>query len=49
MFVGTLFVYSSLFATGFYLYGEMGSAAIAGTTALLSGIFLRRIWKAMRR
>ena len=49
MFMGTLFVYSSLFATGFYLYGEKGSAAIAGTTALLSGIFLRRIWKVLRR
>jgi len=49
MFVGTLFVYSSLFATGFFLYGQGGSAAVAGTTALLSGIVLRRIWMQLRR
>lgn len=44
MFAGCFFVYSTLFATGFWLYGQIASASILTLVALLSGYFLSKLW-----
>lgn len=44
MLIGSISVYSALFATGFWIYGEIGSASIATVIAALGGWFLFRVW-----
>jgi SSS family solute:Na+ symporter len=43
MFLGVFLVYSILFGTGYFLYGQMASAAIAFVVALVSGTLLWRV------
>jgi Na+/proline symporter len=48
MFLGTCSVYSTLFATGYWIYGETGLAVFNTATALVSGGFLFRHAAAQR-
>jgi SSS family solute:Na+ symporter len=43
MFLGVFLVYSILFGTGYFLYGQMASAAIAFVVAFVSGTLLWRV------
>ncbi len=45
MLIGTLLVYSLLFATGKFLYGAYGSAFILLAVSLLAAFLLVRLWK----
>ena len=45
MLLGVLFVYSSLFATGFIIYGNITSAAILLGVAALSGFLIFKLWR----
>ncbi len=45
MLLGILFVYSSLFATGFVIYGNIMGAGVLIAVALLSAIIIFRLWK----
>jgi SSS family solute:Na+ symporter len=44
MVAGIFLVYSALFATGFYIYGEMANGIIGTVVAVVAGIFLWRTW-----
>ena len=48
MLVGCVFVYSILFATGYWIYGEIPLAAGLTVLAILAGLLLTRLWKKMR-
>jgi len=45
LFVSLIMIYNLLFATGYFLYGNIELAIILLTTSVLSAYFLRRIWK----
>jgi SSS family solute:Na+ symporter len=45
MVLGCALVYSALFATGFWLYGQTGPAAILTTVAVVSAIALFKLWE----
>ncbi|NET32463.1 MAG: Na+:solute symporter [Cyanothece sp. SIO1E1] len=42
--IGCFTVYSTLFATGYWIYGETSSALIASVIAVLGALFLFRSW-----
>lgn len=42
--LASLAVFGALFATGYWLYGEMGAAAMAAAVAGVSSVLLVRIW-----
>ncbi len=44
MFIGCVTVYASLFATGYWIYGESTSALISTLVALIGGSLLFSIW-----
>lgn len=45
MLIGAIAVYAALFATGFWIYGNVSSALIASAIAGVGGFMLFRIWK----
>ena len=45
MVVGCLAVYSALFATGYYLYGQIATAVVLTAVAMVSAVFLAITWK----
>lgn len=45
MLLGILFVYTSLFATGYLIYGNYQGAVILGAIAFLAGIVIFKLWK----
>jgi SSS family solute:Na+ symporter len=45
MVVGTVMVYAALFATGFFIYGNMVGGMIATLIALLGGGIILKSWK----
>lgn len=45
MLLGVLFVYSSLFATGFFIYNNMTGGAVLTLVAVVSGISIFYFWK----
>ncbi len=45
MLVGTILVYSIMFATGKLLYGEVGTAGILAVVAIITGVVLKRLWR----
>ncbi len=45
MLLGILFVYASLFATGYIIYGNMIGATILIAIAVISAFFIFRLWK----
>ena len=45
LFIASVMVYATLFATGYVLYGETVSALVAASVAVGSAIFLKISWK----
>ncbi len=48
MLVGCALIYSTMFATGHWIYGNTNSALILTGVALLSGIVLKGLWKKIK-
>lgn len=48
MLVGSVMVYATLFAVGFWIYGNVVSASIATVVATIGGIIIIKSWKNMR-
>jgi solute:Na+ symporter, SSS family len=48
MLIGCLLIYSCLFATGYWIYGNYRYAIIASILAIISSIFLIKIWRKLR-
>lgn len=48
MLLGCVFIYSCLFATGYWIYGEITLAISITITALISGYLLKRVWVKIR-
>ena len=48
MLLGCGMIYSAMFATGYWIYGEQQNAMIATTGAVISGFFLIKIWKKIK-
>ena len=48
MLLGCGMIYSAMFATGYWIYGEQQNAMIATTGAVISGLFLIKIWKKIK-
>ncbi len=48
MFVGCVLIYSLMFSTGNWIYGNYGNAALLSGLALISAILLVRLWKKIR-
>ena len=48
MLIGTVLVYGSLFATGNWIYGNYGLAAILTFVVLVSAVALQRVWQKMK-
>ena len=46
--VGTLLVYSAMFGTGYWLYGEYALASVFTVAAVIFGIALAKVWRVMR-
>ncbi|MCB0663681.1 MAG: Na+:solute symporter, partial [Saprospiraceae bacterium] len=47
MFLGVFLVYSALFATGYFIYGDFTNGIIGLAVALVSSLGLIRFWKKM--
>ncbi|MDT0538643.1 sodium:solute symporter family protein [Croceitalea sp. P059] len=48
MLLGVTLVYSAMFSTGYWIYGETTSALIGTGIALVSGLSLMKVWKGMK-
>jgi len=48
MLVGSVMVYATLFAVGFWIYGNVVSASIATIIAIIGGVIIIKSWKKMR-
>ena len=48
MLVGSIMVYATLFAVGFWIYGNVLSACIATVIAVIGGVIIIKSWKNMR-
>jgi len=48
MLLGCVFIYSCLFATGYWIYGETTLAISITITAIISGYLLKRVWVKIR-
>lgn len=48
MLLGCILIYSCLFTTGYWLYGEVTKAIITSTLAIISSFFLIKIWKKIK-
>ena len=48
MFIGCITVYSALFATGYWIYGKTGAAAILTSVAAIGVYVLFRVWGMLR-
>ena len=48
MLVGTVMIYSALFSTGFFIYGNMNYGTIAAIVALTGGFIVLKSWKNLR-
>ena len=48
MLLGCVLIYSTLFATGYWIYGELTYAIITSFLALLSGVLLIKIWRKIK-
>ncbi len=45
VFLGCVMIYSFLFSTGYFLYGNITACLMTGAIALVAGFFLGRLWK----
>lgn len=48
MLLGCGLIYSIMFATGYWIYGEYTNASLLSITAIICGIFLIKTWKKIR-
>ncbi|GMN07948.1 Na+:solute symporter [Croceitalea sp. MTPC5] len=48
MLLGVTLVYATMFATGYWIYGETKKALVISVLALISGIALTKVWKRMK-
>ncbi|SNY99512.1 sodium:solute symporter family protein [Flagellimonas pacifica] len=48
MLVGCIFIYSALFATGYWIYGKIAPATLATVITVIFGALLLRIWKKIK-
>jgi hypothetical protein len=48
MILGCILIYTCMFATGYWIYGEIKLAAILTVIAVVSGILLARVWNRMK-
>jgi SSS family solute:Na+ symporter len=48
MVLGCILIYTCMFATGYWIYGEIKLAAILTVIAIVSGILLARVWNRMK-
>ncbi len=48
MLVGCVFIYSAMFTTGYFIYGETTKAFVLLATCIASGIVLSQIWKRIK-
>jgi SSS family solute:Na+ symporter len=48
MLVGCVFIYSAMFTTGYFIYGETTKAFTLLATCVVSGIVLSRVWKRIK-
>ena len=48
MVLGCLLVYSAMFATGNWIYGNYGLASVLTLAVVLSGWYLSRIWNQIK-
>ncbi|MGX1927976.1 sodium:solute symporter family protein [Flagellimonas sp. 2504JD4-2] len=48
MLLGVVLIYSTMFATGYWIYGETNLALILTAVALVSGVFLIRVWNKIK-
>lgn len=48
MLLGCVLIYSCMFATGYWIYGETNRALIITGLALISGLSLIRVWRKMK-
>jgi len=48
MLLGVALVYSTMFATGYWIYGRTTSALVLSAIAAVSGLLLIRTWRSMR-
>ncbi len=48
MFVGAILIYTILFATGYWIYGQYKAALILTVIAILSALLLVRVWRRIR-
>lgn len=45
MLVGTVMIYSALFATGFFIYGNISYGTVAAITSVIGGAIIIKSWK----
>jgi Na+/proline symporter len=48
MLLGCVLIYSTMFATGYWIYGNTTKSIILGMVALVSGLLLVKIWKKIK-
>lgn len=48
MLLGCVLIYSTMFATGYWIYGKTTSAVILTVVAIVSGLLLARAWNKMK-
>ena len=48
MLLGCVLIYSCLFTTGYWIYGEYKIAVITSLLAIISGFLLVKMWKKIR-
>ena len=48
MLLGCVLIYSCMFATGYWIYGNHNSALILTGLAVISGLLLINVWKKVR-
>jgi len=48
MLLGCGMIYGAMFATGYWIYGEQQNAIVATTGAVISAVFLIKIWKKIK-
>ncbi|WP_178985912.1 sodium:solute symporter family protein [Winogradskyella helgolandensis] len=48
MFLGCVLIYSCMFATGYWIYGDYNYAITLTVVAVVSGLFLKQTWKKIR-
>ena len=48
MIVGCILIYSCLFATGYWIYGDYSLALLNSAVAIVFGITLKRLWKKIK-